>query len=584
MAARRVLSVRVAGEPRYIAVEDAARYRDALGVPLSPGIPESLLQPVRDPLGDLALRYARTHAPFTVADFAARYGLGAAPAEALLARLTAEGRLIEGEFRPGGTRREWTDAGVLRMLRRRSLAKLRQEVEPVDHAALGRFATTWQATVKRRQGTEALLDAIEQLQGAPLPASILETEILPARVDVYDPADLDAATAAGEIVWVGVEALGERDGRIALYLADHLARLLPPPVPLQRDLSDREAAILDYLRTHGASFFGPLHDAIGGGYPAETVDALWDLVWKGLITNDTFHALRAFTWTHAAKHKPRRGEPAPVRSRRLAPPSAEGRWALIRTADLPFDAGSGHPVQGRAMKPDAKTPRTGMLSRRAASDATRWAAATTQQLLARHGVVTREAVAAESISGGFGLVYPVLKQLEETGRVRRGYFVAGLGATQFALPGALDLLRSLREAPDEPEVVVLAATDPANPYGATLKWPRRSTEDSPPTSASAQVLAGASDAGDAGPSPTRSVGATVVLVNGGIAAYLARGDRQLLTWMADAEPDRNRTGARCRLSRPRPQGTRPGQSGDAPGRAATPVQPPACATPGLPEP
>src|SRR5206468_3458648 len=301
--ARRVLSVRIAGEPRYIAVEDAARYRDALGVPLPPGIPESLLQPVRDPLGDLALRYARTHAPFTVADFAARSGLGAAAAEALLARLTAEGRLIEGEFRPGGTRREWTDAGVLRMLRRRSLAKLRQEVEPVDHAALGRFATTWQATVKRRQGTDALLDAIEQLQGAPLPASILETEILGARIDGYDPADLDAVTAAGEVSWVGVETLGERDGRVAVYLADRLQLLLPPtgsrtgppdsasvggPDRVRRTAGEddqRERAILEYLRTHGASFFGPLHEAIGGGYPGETVDALWNLVWTGRLTN-----------------------------------------------------------------------------------------------------------------------------------------------------------------------------------------------------------------------------------------------------------------------------------------------------------
>jgi ATP-dependent helicase Lhr and Lhr-like helicase len=558
VAARRVLSVRVAGEPRYIAAEDAARYRDALGVALPPGIPEALLQPVRDPLGDLALRYARTHAPFTVADFAARYGLGAAPAEALLARLTAEGRLIEGEFRPGGTRREWTDAGILRMLRRRSLAKLRQEVEPVDHAALGRFATTWQGIVKRRHGADALLDAIEQLQGAPLPASILETEILPARIDVYDPADLDAVTAAGEIVWVGVEALGERDGRIALYLADHLARLLPPQVRLkpdttnsrlkpdpggvrvqpdrgvrlQPDFSDREAAILDYLRTHGASFFAPLHDAIGGGYPAETVDALWDLVWKGEITNDTFHALRAFTRAHAPKRKTRRYEPAPFRSRRLAPPSAEGRWALIHTADRPFDTGPERPEQGR------RTKVRGEPSRLAANGVTRWAAATTGQLLARHGVVTREAVAAEPIFGGFGLVYPVLKQMEETGRVRRGYFVAGLGATQFALPGALDLLRSLREAPDEPEVVVIAATDPANPYGTTLKWPpRKSTQPSQTSSGVSPIAAGAVDGG---PAPTRSVGATVVLVNGGIAAYLARGDRQLLTWIPDAEPERSK--------------------------------------------
>src|SRR3954447_18708481 len=243
--ARRILPIRVAGEPRFIAVEDAARFRDALGVPLPVGIPESLLQPVRDPLGDLALRYARTHAPFTAPDFAGRYGLGVAGAESVLMRLALDGRLDEGEFRPGGARREWTDPGVLRMLRRRSLAKLRHEVEPVDQAVLGRFATTWQGIVKRRNGADALLDAIEHLQGAPLPASILETEILPARIDIYDPADLDAVTAAGEVVWVGVEPLGEHDGRVALYLADHLPRLLPPAAPIEIERSEREQAILD---------------------------------------------------------------------------------------------------------------------------------------------------------------------------------------------------------------------------------------------------------------------------------------------------------------------------------------------------
>src|SRR5262249_38847643 len=207
--------------------EDAARFRDALGVPLPVGIPESLLQPVRDPIGDLALRYARTHAPFTAADFAMRFGIGTAIAESLLTRLAIEGRLVEGEFRPGGTRREWTEAGGLPRLRRRSLARLRHEVEPVDQPVLGRFTTTWQGIVRRRAGADALLDAVEQLQGAPLAASLLETEILPARIDVYDPADLDAVTAAGEVVWIGVEPLGERDGRVAVYLADHLPRLLP---------------------------------------------------------------------------------------------------------------------------------------------------------------------------------------------------------------------------------------------------------------------------------------------------------------------------------------------------------------------
>ena len=505
VAARRVLQVRIAGEPRFIAVEDAARMRDALGVPLPPGLPESLLNPVRDPLGDVGLRYARTHAPFTAADFAGRFGLTVAAADALLRRLTGEGRLVEGEFRPGGTRREWTDAGVLRMLRRRSLAKLRQEVEPVEQAVLGRFATTWQGIVKRRRGTDALLDAIEQLQGAPLVASLLEADVLPARVDTYNPSDLDAVTAAGEVVWVGTEPLGEHDGRIALYLADHLQRLLSPRAA-SLELSDREAAVLDALHASGASFFGPLHDAAGGGFPAETVDALWTLVWKGLITNDTVHALRAFTRTQTARRAARRpGTPAPTfRSRRLVPPSAEGRWTIVN-------------------RTGGKSP---------GADTTRWAAAMTQQLLNRHGVLTREAVAAENVPGGFGLVYPVLKGLEETGRIRRGYFVAGLGATQFAMPGALDLLRSLRDAPEHPEVLVLAATDPANPYGATLKWTsagRPSGEASPGRGA------------DAGRGPTRSAGASVILVNGALAGYLARGDRMLTTSLPEAEPDRSKT-------------------------------------------
>jgi ATP-dependent Lhr-like helicase len=556
-AARRVLTIRIAGDPRFVAVEDAARFRDALGVPMPVGIPESLLQPVRDPLGDLALRYARTHAPFTAPDFGSRYGLGVPAAEAVLMRLAAEGRLVEGEFRPGGTRREWTDAGVLSMLRRRSLAKLRHEVEPVDQAVLGRFATTWQGIVKRRNGADALLDAIEQLQGAPLPASILETEILPARIDIYDPADLDAVTAAGEVAWVGVEPLGDRDGRVALYLADHLPRLLPPtqdvrrPGPLDsaregskktrptddaHDRSDREIAILDTLRDRGASFFGPLHEAVGSGYPGETVEALWNLVWQGLITNDTFHALRAFTRSRAPRRRIKGRQPqlASFRSRRLAPPSAEGRWTLVSRG------------------PESLTP-----------NFTKWAAALTQQLLARHGVVTREAVAADGVAGGFGIVYPVLKGLEENGRIRRGYFVAGLGATQFAMPGALDLLRSLRDAPDDPEIAVLAATDPANPYGAALSWPKKkpqSTQNAQSESPSPDSAVSAVFSGEAGRGPTRSVGATVILVNGALAAYLPRGDRQLTTFLPDAEPDRSKVGraiARVLIERARTGGDSP---------------------------
>ena len=411
--ARRALSIPIAGDVRFIAVEDAARYRDALGVRLPPGIPESLLEPVADPLADLALRYARTHAPFTAADFARRYALSPASAESLLVRLASEGRLLEGEFRPGGTRREWTDHGVLRMIRRRSLAKLRREIEPVDQAVLARLATTWQGTIKRRLGADALLDVIEQLQGAPIAASILETEILPARLDAYDAGDLDAVMAAGEVVWVGVEPLGERDGRIALYLADHVENLLPPDVVRQKADATNAATgksgedILAYLEEHGASFFGQLHEAAGGGYPGETVDVLWDLVWRGAITNDTFHALRAFTAARAPRRRIKRPAAPPVfRSRRLVPPTAEGRWSLVH-----------------------RGPK---------GNATRWAAAIAQQLLNRHGILTREAAGSDNLPGGFGSVYPVLKAMEEHGRIRRGYFVAGLGATQFALPGALE--------------------------------------------------------------------------------------------------------------------------------------------------
>ncbi|MGE3706312.1 MAG: DEAD/DEAH box helicase, partial [Vicinamibacterales bacterium] len=348
----------------------------------------------------------------------------------------------------------------------------------------------------------------EQLQGAPLPASLLETEILPARLDPYDPGDLDAVLAAGEVVWVGVEPLGDRDGRLAFYLTDHLGQLLPPRSPAATPVAEggdggRESAIVEWLQAHGASFFGALHEGTGGGYPADTVTAIWNLVWQGIVTNDALHALRAVTRVRPGRRRAARTETTSFRSRRLALPGTEGRWSLVPAA-RPAPQGTGR----RRRDPAADT---------------RWLAAVAQQLLARHGVVTREALNAEAVPGGFGAIYPVLKALEEHGRIRRGYFVAGLGATQFALPGALDLLRSVRDAEGEPEVAVLSALDPANPYGATLRWPP-------------------APAMDAGRGPTRSVGATVILVNGALAAFLARGDRLLLTWLPDAEPDRSHVG------------------------------------------
>ena len=513
--ARRVLEVPIGGEPRLIAVEDAARYRDALGIPLPQGLPQALLQPVDDALASLLRRYARTHGPFPSSEPAMRYGLPVNVADATLTRLVGTGRIVEGAFRPGGRAREWCDVEVLRVIRRRSLARLRQEVEPVEAPVLGRFLTAWHGIGRPRAGLDGLLDTIEQLQGVPLVASLLEYDILPSRLVDYSPAQLDTLMAAGEVVWVGVEPLGERDGRIALYLTDHLARLLPPvsePPGLSRGEAagpargSREADVLEQLRELGASFFAPLHAALGGGFPQETVDALWSLVWKGQITNDTLHALRAYLRPperlgrrgHGEGGSRRSGRATPFRSRRLVPPTAEGRWTVIERA-----AGE------RSL--------------------TQWATSFAQQLLTRHGVVTREVTNIEQIPGGFTTIYTVLRRLEETGRVRRGYFVAGLGAAQFAQPGAVDLLRAAREEPETPAAVTLAATDPANPYGSLLSWPEWSTVD-------------AVEGDTSLPRAMRSAGARVILVEGRLVAWIARGDRLLLISLPADEPDRSRAG------------------------------------------
>ena len=488
---RRVIAVRIAGGERFIAVEDAARYRDAIGVPLPPGLPDTLLEPVADPVTDLVRRFGRTHGPFTTKDVSGRLGLGAAVVDAALARLLAMGRAVDGEFRPGGRGREWCDAEVLRTVRQRSLARLRQEVEPVEATALGRFLVQWHGLARPRHGLDGLLDVIEQLQGVPIAASVLETEVLSARVHNYSPAMLDTLLGAGEVAWVGVEPLGERDGRVALYLTDHLSKLLPPDVLAGRrneGLTGRDAEIVAELSKQGALFFNQLHDAIGGGFPQEVVDAIWDLVWRGLLTNDTLHALRAYSAPPERARRQSRG--GTFRSRRLVPPSAEGRWTLV-----PNPAGS----------------------------VTTWATAMSHQLLTRHGIVTRDVTAIEQLPGGFSSLYPVLRRLEETGRIRRGYFVAGLGAAQFAQPGAIDLLRDAREERDDEVVAAtVSATDPANPFGVLIPWPISVAEDT----------RGA----------TRTAGARVVIVNGRMAAWISRGDRQLIVSLPDDEPERSKVG------------------------------------------
>lgn len=515
---RRLLELRIAGERRYVATEDAARYRDALGVPLPPGLPVALLEPVVHPVLELVRRFARTHGPFTLREVADRFALDPAVVETELRLLAQEGRVLEGGFRPGGLHREWCDAEILRQIRRKSLARLRRQVEPVEQHTLARFLSHWQGVLAPRRSStahlDALLDAIENLQGAPLPASLLETAILPARVAGYDPAGLDTLIAAGEVTWAGVEPLGERDGRIALFLADKMP-LLARSRPQAEPLTEREQKLLSILESTGASFFDPLHQAAGGGYPGETIDALWSLVWRGLVTNDSLHALRAYIARPDSARAPRRQQTGVVfRSRRATPPNAQGRWAALRVAD------------------PAKV------------SATEASHALALQLLARYGILTREAVAAENIPGGFSAVYDVLKAFEESGRIRRGYFVAGLGATQFALPAAVDLLRQMRTEPpvEKPEFVQLAAADPANPYGSVLHWPDLPLLDD-------DAIGGPADrSSSAGRETaprllTRAAYAEVILSNGQLVAWLRRGNPNLLVFLPADEPERSQVAA-----------------------------------------
>jgi len=505
LQAGRLLEIIIAGVRRMIAVEDASRYRDALGIRLPPGIPASLLDPVTAPVLELTRRFARTHGPFTLQEAAAHFDLDAASIETALRTLLLDGRIVEGGFRPGGVHREWCDAEVLRLIRRKSLARLRREIEPVEQRTFARLQTHWQGVLQPRRGLDALLDSIESLQGAPLPASILETAILPARLTRYSPGDLDTLIAAGEVVWCGIEPLGEHDGRIALYLSEKITTLLPPQLFSESSghlLSEREKALLEELRRSGAAFFSQLHEAVGGGYPGETLDALWSLVWRGLATNDTFHALRAFTTRpFSAKQAKRQHNVAAFRSRRTTPPSAQGRWSLV-------------PRPQAAPGPQEQTY---------------WSHAIALQLLHRYGIVTRESVVQENLPGGFGAIYDVLKALEESGRIRRGYFIDRLGAAQFALPAAVDLLRSLRNNPQpEPaELVTIAATDPANLFGSTLHWPSLA-EDAAATEQEARSM-------------SRSVGASVILRNGELIAYLRRNNPNLQAFLPTEEPDRTNT-------------------------------------------
>jgi ATP-dependent Lhr-like helicase len=484
------MPIRVASEPRWAAAEDAARFRDVLGIPPPRGLPSAFLSPTADAPGDLVSRYARTHGPFTASDVARRFGMGEKTAMLIVERLVESGKLVEGAFldaeRARGER-EFCETGVLKSLRRKSLAHLRKEIEPVEADVLGRFLLEWHAIGSTRKGPDALLAVVTQLEGMPLSASELEREILPTRLPGFRPWDLDALCASGEVVWAGVGALGPADGRIALYLAEHEPLLALPVTPVEGDAA---AAIRALLEKRGAVFFSEIARVVGS-MPSAVLATLWSMVWAGEVTNDTCEALRSYSAAQSATKQrgPRPGRARPTRS---GPPGSEGRWSL---------RGS------RWDRVPTETERRAALAR---------------ALLERHGVVTREAIDMEGIKGGFSSVYDVLKTMEESGRIRRGYFVAGRGATQFALPGADERLRDARRSADDVHrTVVLAATDPANPYGAVIPWPELpATENDRPRL-------------------QRATGAKVVLHDGALVGFLSKSNEALLTFLPPDEPARS---------------------------------------------
>ncbi|SJM59377.1 Probable ATP-dependent helicase lhr [Gulosibacter sp. 10] len=574
IASKRALAVRIAGQERLAAIEDASRLRDALGVPLPIGVPNAFIDPVADPLGDLVGRFARTNAPFTTGELAARLGLGEAVVADVLGRLELANRVVRGEFTPARTGEEWVEDRVLRRIRARTLAKLRHEVEPVSQTAYARFLPEWQQVGASLRGVDGVIAAIDQLQGTAIPASAWESLVLPARVEDYAPGMLDELLASGEVRWHGRGGIGSSDGWISLHLADteHLTLAENPAADAHSPLAERIRAMLE---RRGAMFLPQIAEALadspgvgdgmasgdgtasasprsasprfgaseagasrvgGSGISGSGVgslhferasasgedtdasrastadrpsydaiaDALWELAWSGLVTTDTLVPLRALLagpagsasrTAHRTERRPARGRTfrswaAAERRAAQVPPRASGRWSIVGTAD------------------EEDTVR---------------AQAAGELLLDRYGVVTRGSVEAAGTSGGFALQYRVLAKFEEAGQARRGYFVDRLGAAQFATAGAIDVLRRadddrFLERPPH-HALTLAATDPANAYGAALPWPEHGGSHR----------------------PGRKAGALVTLVDGALVLYIERGGKTLLRF--DCTPEAERAAA-----------------------------------------
>ena len=491
-ASRRAIAIKLAGDRRWIAAEDAGLYRDALGAMPPSGLSDSFIQTVEQPLEYLFRRYAKTHGPFLTQELADRYGLRPSLIEPALRGLLDQGHLVQGEIRPGGVALDWCDAEVLRRLKRRTLARLRDAVAPVDAAVLGRFLPEWHGLGDTHGGLPRLREAIQQLEGLELPWSTLHGSLLPARVARFNLDMLDMLAASGQVVWVGRGASGNKDGRIALYLREHAGRLLPSVQPAETDIERPiHRAIIEHLQRRGASFLFELQDAVKNDLESlssqDFLHALWDLVWAGRITNDTFAPLRALGMRGGSSSRARLRADAAM---------AGGRWSLV--ANLCDDA---------------------------LSDTER-VLARAEMLLDRYGVVSREAVHAENLAGGFGPIYKVLSAMEDSGKVRRGYYVEGLSGAQFARPGVVDRIRAVADdtasssTDGESEIRCLSVVDPANPWGSLLPWPETGNPK-------------------AGTSPRRVAGAWVLLDAGLPLLYLTAGGRHLLTFPSGlSDPDR----------------------------------------------
>ncbi|MGI8429342.1 MAG: DEAD/DEAH box helicase [Solirubrobacteraceae bacterium] len=525
-AERRAARLRVAGEERWIDAADAGLYRDALGCAPPGGLPATFLEDTRDPLRRLLIRYAATHGPFTDAEVRQRYRIDAGPA---LRELEREGELVRGELCPGGSEREWCDPQVLRRLRRASLAALRKEIEPADQAALARFLPRWQGVDRHPAtgaGVDRLREALVSMQGLALPAEVWERDVLPRRVGAYSPAWIDQLCASGELVWIGAGALGRSSGRVALYLREDMAALGAPRFKGALPDSPAHAMLRDRLAV-GACFFTDLLTDVDLA-PQECQQALWDLAWTGEVTNDAFAPLRAPRLTLApglgrpvagAENRP--GAVLPAHGHRRARTGAHGpgRFAARRRG------GAAAQVQGRwsLTAPLHREPVDPAARRRAIAEL----------LLERYGILTREQVLAEGLSGGFSAIYAELSQLEILGIARRGYFVEGLGGAQFALPGAVERLRAQDGRDEHP--LVLAAIDPAQPYGAALAWPSKRRGDGSAAVADTQTRA-AEQGGARARRLARVAGAYVVLSSGEPIVYLERGGRGLQTLVDGDDP------------------------------------------------